>query len=158
MLKRLFDHVFARQHPSMALALASGMAPMLGGDALALIVDLIPRNFGLRDLGGGQPIADGEETRQAIITALDQHQPITPYYLVDLLRGLDLVGNEAGGFAVFDAVLAQELTKAAAVQAGRPAQIQLMGFDAASISSDRLRFTAASIATNAAAIADRWSD
>ena len=158
MLKRLFDRLLMRQHPSMARALVSGMAPMLGGDALALIVELLPRNFGLRDLGGGRVISDAAETKQAVADALEKFQPITPYYLMDYLRRLDLVGHDAGGFAVFDAVLAQELTKAAAVQAGRPPQIRLMGFDAASISSDRLRFTAEAIATNAASMADRWSD
>lgn len=142
----------------MAGVVATAMAPMLGGQALVFTAGLIPRHFGLRDLGGARAIADADETRQAITDALQRHQPVTPYYLMDLFRGLDLAASDPSGLALFDAALADELGKAAEVQAGRPPQVELAGFDGGATFSDRLRYPASAIAANAASISDRWSD
>ncbi|WP_017672524.1 hypothetical protein [Blastomonas sp. AAP53] len=158
MFRGLLTRVFARRQPSMANAIVAGMAPLLGDEALAVIVGLIPRHFGLRDLGGAQPIADGAETRQAMADALQQHQPVTPYYVIDLFRRLDLAASDPSGLALFDAALAAELAKAAVARAGKPPQVALSGFDPASIASDRLRYPASAIAANASSIADRWTD
>ena len=138
--------------------LVAAIAPMIGGEALALVVQLIPRNFGLRDLGGAAPIGDAAATWDTVTDALQRHQPITPYYLVDFFRELGLVTRDSSGLALFDAALAEQLTKAAQDHRGVVPTITLSGFDVDAISSDRLRYSSADIAANHAAIRDRWQD
>ena len=136
----------------------SAIAPLIGGDALALLVSLIPRHFGLRDLGGATPVGDAAATWDIVTAAFERHQPITPYYLVDFLRELRLVARDPGGLAVFDGALAEQLARAAEDHAGSAPRIALSGFVLDAISADRLRFPAADIAANHAAMHDRWQD
>lgn len=138
--------------------LVAAIAPMIGGEALALVVQLIPRNFGLRDLGGAAPIGDAAATWDTVTDALQRHQPITPYYLVDFFRELGLVTRDSSGLALFDAALSEQLTKAAQDHRGVVPTITLSGFDVDAISSDRLRYSSADIAANHAAMHDRWQD
>lgn len=138
--------------------LVSAIAPLIGGEALALVVHLIPRNFGLRDLGGAAPIGDTGATWDAVTDALGRHQPITPYYLVDFFRELGLITRDPSGLALFDAALAEQFTHAAHNHAGNAPTIALSGFDLDALSSDRLRYSATDIVANSAAIRDRWND
>lgn len=138
--------------------LVSAIAPMIGGEALALVAQLIPRHFGLRDLGGAAPIGDAAATWDTVTDALQRHQPITPYYLVDFFRELGLVTRDPSGLALFDAALAEQLTRAAGEHIATMPTVALSGFDLDAISSDRLRYSSADIAANHAAILDRWQD
>lgn len=144
--------------PGKAQVLVSAIAPLIGREALTLVVQLIPRNFGLRDLGGSAPIGDAAATWDTVTDALGRHQPITPYYLVDFFRELGLVTRDPGGLALFDAALAEQLTHASQNHAGDAPTIALSGFDLDAISSDRLRYSATDIVANAAAIHDRLND
>lgn len=153
----LLRRLFGTKHPGKADVIVSAIAPQVGGDALALIVHLVPCNFGLRDLGGGQPVGDAAETWDLLTASLQAHQPITPYYLIDLFRGLRLVDSDPSGLALFDATLAGSLSAAAQSCAGVPPVVALTGFVADEVRQDRLRFSYEQIAANAAAISDRWS-
>jgi len=152
------NRVFARKAPSKAEIVVSVIGPMIGGRALDQTLDFISRHFALRDLGGGEPIADAADRRRLLSAAMAMHQPVTPYALFDLFRDLDLVVSDASGLALFDAALADALNTASAVHAGMESQVDLADFDGGTIPSDRLRFSAAAIAANAAAIHDRWND
>lgn len=142
----------------MAEVLVSAIGPLIGGDALALLVQLIPRHFGLRDMGGAKPVGDPAETWEVVRGAFQRHQPISPYYLMDFFRELGLVGRDPGGMAILDMALAGRLAEAAYRHAGDTPHVALEGFSADAISSDRLRYSQADIASNAAAISDRWND
>lgn len=111
--RRLSGEPLSQPPPSKAELLVSAIAPLIGGEALALIVKLIPRHFGLRDLDGAAPITDAAETWDTIVRALERHQPITPCYLIDFFRELALVGLETSGLALFDMALAGRLAEAA---------------------------------------------
>lgn len=158
LLRRLRGEPPPTSLPGKAEVLVSAIAPLIGGDALALIVALIPGNFGLRDLGGGVPVGDAAETWNTASRALERHQPITPFYLVDFFRELGLVGREFSGLALFDAALAEQLARAAQQSRGAAPAIALSGFDGDAISSARLRYSRADLAANAAAIRERWQD
>lgn len=148
--------VFGKRNRSKADAIVAGVAPMVGHAALSVLVGLIPSNFGLRDLGGGQQVSNPDRTRDAMAASLRAHDPVTPYLLVDLFRELGLVVNEPGGLALIDRALAEALSAAAQSHSGPT--VSLAGFEPESIRQDRLRFSYQQIAQNAAAIADRWSD
>jgi hypothetical protein len=154
----LLSRLLGKRSPARADVVVSAVAPLVGGEALGLLVSLIPRNFGLRDLGGGQAIGNSARTRDLLTASLHAHEPITPYYLIDLFRGQGLVANEPSGLALFDAALAGSLSAAAQGCSGKPPSVVLIGWEEGTISQDRLRFSYQQIAQNAAAISDRWSD